>query len=179
MSKQNDSDSEFVQLMISHQTALRFYVNALMSGHMQADDVIQLANIAIWEKRGEFSMDTNFKAWMFKIARFKVLSHWRDDKRSRLWICPPQTLEKLSDAAEDLTTEELDQREKMLQRCLESLRPKDKALITLRYYKETSLKQLATDAGRSINSLEVSLHRIRRTLRDCVQRKLKQAGGEI
>ncbi|YCM46073.1 sigma-70 family RNA polymerase sigma factor [Verrucomicrobiaceae bacterium 227] len=179
MSDHTDVEGAFVHLMVSHQAALRAFVNALMSGHDQADDVIQEVNIAIWEKRGEFAIGTNFKAWTFTIARLKVLSHWRDAKRSRSWVCPPETLQKIMDQAESEGFDGGREREKALGQCLQRLRHEDRGLIMLRYQREMSLKKIAGEAGRSVNSLEVSLHRIRGVLRDCIRRKFRQAQQEV
>ncbi|MCH7228817.1 LamG-like jellyroll fold domain-containing protein [Haloferula sp. A504] len=49
----------------------------------------------------KFEVGTNFKAWMFSVARFKVMALWRDQKRRKVWSVPEETLHLLiEDAAE-------------------------------------------------------------------------------
>jgi len=146
-----------------------------MPGDSEAEDVVQEANTVIWEKRGEFAIGTNFKSWMFSIARFKVLAHWRDRKRGRIRIFSPDTLQKLIDQMEDEGFEGIGRKEDMLEQCLERLRPEDRGMILFRYTKGTSIKELAAEADRSVESLRVSLHRIRTVLRNCLRRKVRQA----
>ena len=168
-------ESGFVDLMVSHQAVLRAYVNSLMPGDSEAADVVQEVNTVIWEKRGEFAIGTSYKAWMFSIARFKVLSHWRNRKRGRILFFSPGTLQKLIEQMETDGFEGMDRKEEMLDQCLEHLRPEDRALILRRYSEGASMKALAAEADRSIESLRVSLHRIRTVLRNCIRRKIKQA----
>lgn len=169
-----DIESVFVNLMVSHQPALKAYVNSLMPGDSEVADVVQEANTVIWEKRGEFAIGTSYKAWMFSIARFKVLSHWRDRKRGRVLVFSPDTLQKLIDQMEDDGFEEIDRKEKMLEQCLDRLRPEDRGLILRRYSEGATVKALAAEADRTIESLSVSLHRIRTVLRNCIRRKARQ-----
>lgn len=170
-----DVESAFVSLIVSHQAALRAYVKSLMPGDSEADDVVQEANTIIWEKRGEFAIGTNFKAWMFSIARFKVLSHWRNRKRKRLWVFSQDTLQQMIDQMEEDGFEGIDEREQMLEQCLEGLRPEDRGLILFRYLEGGSIKGLAAKVGRTVESVRVSLHRVRGVLRECIRRKINRA----
>ena len=79
------ADAEFVALLTSHQSALRLYVASLLPGNPEAADVAQQANLTIWNKRDDFEPGTNFKAWIFAIARYKVLDFRKQKVRdSRL-----------------------------------------------------------------------------------------------
>lgn len=74
MSTPPDIEETFVRLLVSHQAALHAFVLALLPGDPDADDVVQEVNTSIWQKREEFTVGTNFKAWMFTVARFKVMA---------------------------------------------------------------------------------------------------------
>src|SRR6056297_1174929 len=85
MPKPAENESTFVALLTEHQSAIRFYVASLLPGDSRAADVAQQANIKIWEKRGDFEIGTNFKAWAFAVARFEVLNFRKKEARdSRL-----------------------------------------------------------------------------------------------
>ena len=80
-----DPDSEFVSLLTEHQGALRLYVASLLPGNPAVADVAQQVNSTIWRKRSDFELGTNFKAWVFAIARFEVLNFRKQNARdSRL-----------------------------------------------------------------------------------------------
>jgi RNA polymerase sigma-70 factor (ECF subfamily) len=169
-----DPEETFVQLVVSHQAALRAFVLSLLPGSPEVDDVIQETNAEIWKKRGEFQIGTNFKSWMFSVAKFKVMSSWRDRQRRKEWAVPEETLTKLLERVETgaaLTT--IESKHEALRYCLVQLRPVDRGLILRRYIEEYGLAELAAEVGRSSESLKVSLHRIRMLLRACVSRRIK------
>jgi len=41
--------------------------------------------LVLWEKRGQFEIGTNFRAWAFQIARYKLLQH--QARRQRACVC--------------------------------------------------------------------------------------------
>ena len=173
MPRRPDAEETFVQLVVNHQTALRAFVISMLPGSSEVDDVIQETNAAIWQKRGEFQIGTNFKSWMFSVAKFKVLSTWRDQSRCREWAMPEDTLIRLLNEVESEAFEETHTKKDALRHCLQKLRPTDRSLILRRYIEEYSLGKLAEEVGRATDSLKVSLHRIRVSLRECIWRKLK------
>lgn len=77
----NDPDASFVTLLTASQLSLLLYVRSLMPGDPAAQDVAQQANATIWEKRAEFELGTNFKAWAFSIARYEVLNRRKQQSR--------------------------------------------------------------------------------------------------
>lgn len=162
-----------MQLIVDHQPALNAFVAALLPGHPDMKDVVQDTNAAIWQKREEFELGTNFKAWCFSVAKFKVLAVWRDQQRKKVWAVPEETLERLADDAVEGCFEAEDMRVEALRECLQQLRPVDRGLILHRYFEGQTLKEVAAQVGRKADNLKGSLHRIRLVLRMCMERKVK------
>jgi RNA polymerase sigma-70 factor (ECF subfamily) len=167
-----DIEETFVQLMVNHQAALNAFVLALMPGHPDADDVVQEVNSLVWKKRGEFHIGTNFKDWVFSIAKFKVMALWRDQKRRKVWAIPDETLTKLMDDAVRLREDDQDLRQEALRECIQRLPSKERGLILSRYMQGNSLQETAQMVGRKAENLKGTLHRIRLGLRACVQGKI-------
>lgn len=167
----DDKEAEFVALLTSHQSAVRFYVASLLPGEARSADVAQQANITIWNKREDFEIGTNFKAWAFSIARYEVLNFRKKEARdARL---------QFSDELEEIIAEEfvahtgdLDARQSALRHCLGKLKASDRALIQHRYFEDASLKEYAADVGRSVGGLKVTLHRLRSGLAQCIRGQL-------
>lgn len=172
MQEDADTEEEFVQLVVNHQAALHAFVLSLLPGHPEADDVVQDVNIALWKKRDEFELGTHFKAWMFSIAKFKVLALWRDQGRSKVFNVPEETLNLLIDDAVDVCYEPEDLRHAALRQCIQQLRPADRSLILRCYFDGYSLQNAARELGRKAVNLKGSVHRIRMALRTCVERKM-------
>ncbi|BCX46890.1 DNA-directed RNA polymerase sigma-70 factor [Haloferula helveola] len=164
-------DAEFVQLLIKHQLQLRAFVLSMMKGSPDVDDIAQDVNALIWERREGFECGTNFRAWMFSVARFRLLAHWRDQKRRREWVFSEEVWESLAAEAEEHLAV-TDERHVILRQCIRNLRPADRGLVLNRYLGEDTLRELSARTGRPEGSLKVSLHRIRGLLRTCISRKL-------
>lgn len=173
-----DNDSEFVALLTEHQSALRLYVASLLPGETSAADVAQQANATIWKKRADFELGTNFKvkawifkAWIFSIARYEVLNFRKKQAKESRFV--------FSDELENLIVEELpaqdhdlEERHRRLRFCLSKLRPADRNLIEHRYFKAQPLQDYADGVGRSVNSLKVTLHRLRNRLQRRIESQL-------
>ena len=169
-----ESDSEFVAQLTACQLPLLLYVRSLLPGDPAARDVAQQTNAFIWEKRGEFELGTNFKAWAFSIARFEVLNYRKQqarDARLRFNDELEQTM------ANELTGESdlMEERHEALKGCLEELRPADRDLLLHRYSTTETLADFASAGGRSVGGLRVTLHRLRSALLECIERRLRSA----
>lgn len=173
MPSKPDPEQIFVQLVVNHQPALRAFVLSLLPGSPEVDDVIQETNAEIWVKRGDFRIGTEFKSWMFSVAKFKVMAVWRDHQRRKVWAVPDETLTKLIERIEDGALAATETRHDALRYCLGRLRAEDRGLILNRYIAGHSLDQLAREVGRKKDGLKVSLHRIRGALKVCMKRKIQ------
>lgn len=168
-----DPEQIFVQLVVNHQAALRAFVLSLLPGNPEVDDVIQDTNAEIWRKRGEFRIGTEFKSWMFSVAKFKVMAVWRDHQRRKVWAVPEDTLTKLVERIEGGAFADTEWRHDALRFCLGRLRAEDRMLILNRYIANHNMDRLARELGRKKDSLKVSLHRIRTALRACMNRRIQ------
>ncbi len=74
--------AEFVQLLTSHQPDIYLYLRSLVLDPDEASEILQEANLVLWEKRAEFQLGTNFRAWAFQIARYKLLRHQGQRRRA-------------------------------------------------------------------------------------------------
>jgi RNA polymerase sigma-70 factor (ECF subfamily) len=170
-----DKDSEFVALLTEHQGALRLYVASLLPGEAAAADVAQQANATIWRKRGDFEVGTNFKAWIFSIARFEVLNFRKRQAREARFVFSGELEEIIADELPQHASD-FDERQAALHGCLQSLKPAERDLIQNRYFHGTPLKEYAERVGRSVGGLKVTLHRIRNKLQECIDGKLATKG---
>lgn len=169
-----DPDAEIVSLLTKHQSALALYVRSLMPGDESAEDVAQETNAKIWEKRSDFELGTNFKAWAFSIARFQVRKYrFSQAKNERLVFCD-ELEETIADEFAD-EIEDMSDHQAALRSCLQKLKPADRELIHHRYFKRAPLQEFAIKAGRSIGGLKVTLHRLRNRLQICIEKRLSLA----
>ena len=68
-------------LLAQCQSRLKAYILSLLSNTSDADDILQETNIFILKHLDTFERGSNFKAWAFQIAYFRVKSYIRDRQR--------------------------------------------------------------------------------------------------
>ena len=170
-----DHDSQFVALLTQVQLPLVLYVRSLMPGNSMAKDVAQQANVKIWEKRNDYELGTNFKAWAFSIARFEVLNYRKRAARESKLMFSADLQEILADDL--LAAPAAEPMHDALRGCLASLKPHERQLLLHRYATSATLAEYAKQVGRTVGGLKVTLHRLRNLLLQCIHRKL--SAGEV
>lgn len=167
----------FVKQLLAHQTALRAYIVSLMPGSDDAEDVLQDVNVVLWEKMNDFEDGTNFRAWVFAVARIAIKAKFRDNKRHLSPSVDAELIQAIDEVWNKSAPQDTSRKQRALDRCLEQLKQKDRDLIKARYTKGTNLEIHAQEVGRSADSLRTTLSRARAKLRDCVQGRLSSEGG--
>ena len=166
------SDAEFVELLTSTQVRLRMYALALVRESSDADDVVQCACLALWEKRQSFDPERSFFSWACGVVLTEVLRLRRKRATDKLMFGEAliNTL-----AAEYLAhTREIDERRALLHNCVENLSQKDRSLLEERYTEGTKTIQIAKSRGVPPTTMYSALSRIREALFRCVESGLAQ-----
>lgn len=164
----NDEASEaaFVRLLTSHQLDITLYVHSLMPDQNEAAEIIQGTNAVLWEKRGQFEMSTDFRAWAFQIARYELLE-WRAKRRRNSVCFSDAMIDELALQAPHHAIADnglLDG----LRRCVAQLTAQDHELLNQRYASGKTCESIAKSIGRSVRWVYKALGRIRSELRNCV-----------
>jgi len=162
-------------LFVQHLPALRGFVLSLVSDFSLVDDIVQETFLVITAKAGTFQRGTNFRAWAWTIARYKVLQTLEKHAPvpDRL---APDVLEALAahGTAETWYSEEQIQH---LARCMEGLAPKAREAVELRYQQAHRPPEIASRLGWTVESVHVALSRARVFLRDCVTQRMLAAAN--
>lgn len=174
MAKQNDAEAltEFIKLLTDHQSVMRGYIRTLLPNASDIRDVLQNTNIVLWEKRSDFKMGTNFKAWALTIARYRSLEHRKKMKKNDILVFDDDLVEILSAPPKSNHPPQLELKLIALEDCLSQLPARDHELIKARYFTNTNLEDYAPQDGRSHGALRVALNRLRIKLRDCIDKKI-------
>jgi RNA polymerase sigma-70 factor (ECF subfamily) len=165
---------EFVQLFTKWQRRLFLFILAQSPNPVDAEEILQETNLVIWRKSHTFREGTNFYAWGCRIAVLEVLK-FRDRRRRYASLLSDAFVETIAREAED-NVEALEERRHALLTCLGRLAPSDRELIRQRYATGATGKSVAAQLARPANSVYQSLSRIRRTLMECITRRLAAEG---
>lgn len=170
---ERDRESEIVALLTEIQLPLRLYVQSLLPGDPGAKDVAQSANATIWQKRDDFVLGTNFRAWAFSIARYETLTYRKKQARDARLVFSEE-LESAFAAELSEPASDAERKHEALRLCLAKLRPRHRDLILHRYASAGTLRDFAEKSGRTVGGLKVTLHRLRNALLACMARQLKE-----
>lgn len=172
---QNETDFDY--LILEHQGAVRSYVRSLLPGFNGADDIAQEVLLTAWEKRLEFELGSNFKAWIFRIAHYSVQNQRRKLVRHGWLIFDDEMVAKTDPEWVDGDSTRLEAEAEALQDCLGTMKPEDRELLSIRYESGLSLEEFARKQEISPGTLKARLFRIRSSLRSCIEARLQSEEG--
>ncbi|HEU5396367.1 MAG TPA: sigma-70 family RNA polymerase sigma factor [Verrucomicrobiae bacterium] len=158
-------------LFIQNLPALKGFVLALGGSFDLVDDVIQETFIVVGAKAAEFKPGTNFRAWAFTIAKFKLLQALESSHRNSEARLSPDVLDALC-AEESNDDWMFEQQLRLLSSCTKQLAPKAYEMIELRYQHSKRPAEIAQLVGWTVDAVHVALSRARDFLRDCVKRRM-------
>jgi RNA polymerase sigma-70 factor, ECF subfamily len=164
--------TEFQRLFVQSQRRIFGHIVTLLPRLTDAEEVFQQTCVIILGKAAQFTPGTDFVRWACQIAQYEVYNYRRRLQGERLHFdrvlldrIAAYRLEK-----GDLLEEELD----ALRRCVEKLSPGDRHLIREQYRRRITSLALAAELGRPANTVYKAVQRIRRVLRECVERALSR-----
>lgn len=136
-----------------------YYRSRLRNMPEDAEDLVQETLIAIHTKRDSYDPSYPVTAWIYAIARYRLIDHWRRRKRRGEQI-------PIDDAPELFTaaTDESSDAKRDVMRLLDMLPQKQRDAIRLVKLEGVSVKDAATQTGLSESDVKVSAHRGLKTL---------------
>lgn len=165
-----------VALISAAQRPLSAYVRSLVAPWGSPEDVLQEVNLVLWRKADEYDGRGEFLSWACRIAFLQVLAHRKKLRADRLVPMDEAILGDLAGLAERRAAD-ADVRLDALRLCLAELPDESRRLIAARYADGGSVQAAADQASRTAESVRVTLHRIRKALLACVERRLGAIGA--
>jgi RNA polymerase sigma-70 factor (ECF subfamily) len=165
---------EFVMQLTQCQTRLYGFLFKRLADSEQAREVLQQTNLVLCRKAADFRSGTNFFAWAVTVARYQCMSYRTKQARNRLVFTDQVGL--LIDQEEEEASPFITQCLVHLRHCMQALSQDNRELLENRYDAGRSIEQISAALDRSVGSIKVKLHRLRRSLMNCIQGRLKEEG---
>ena len=128
-----------------------FYRRRLGEGG-ELEDLVQETLIAVHTRRASYDRDRPFTAWLFSIARYKMIDHFR---RTRRHVSVEDLAETLSvESFEAASNARMD-----VEQLLDGLPPKQASAIRRTRLDGLSIAEAAEVAGIGESDVKVSVHR--------------------
>ena len=166
--------AEFVAQITRSQRQLHAFILSMVWNPVEADDVLQETNLALWEKVSEFDSGRSFLPWAMRFAQFQALAWLKRHRRQERLVFDDDLARLL--AIETASDESIfEDRRRALALCLQKLPPEQCELIARRYEPDGSVNVMAEAGGTTPKAISDRLRRIRHALLQCIQRTLGEA----
>lgn len=170
------TEEDFMRLLQQHQTQILSFIYCLVHHLPDAEDVLQQTAITLWNKFDEFDREapeSSFLAWAKTVAKNKSLTFLRDQRRQRVRFSN-SLVEQLAERPL-WSSNENQRRLAALAHCRQKLAPNDQSLLLQCYGATTGkIQEVAANLERTVDSVYVSLSRIRKSLAECIRRTIAQ-----
>ncbi len=173
---QMTESAEFVSQITGAQRQLHAFILSMVWNPVEADDILQETNRALWEKAGEFDQRRPFLPWAMRFAQFQTMAWLKRHRRHQQRLVFDDDLVALF--AEEAAADEFafDARHRALAECMNKLRPEQRELIARRYEPDASVNAMAEAAGLTPKAVSDRLRRIRQSLQECIERTMAKEG---
>jgi len=140
-----------------------------------AEEVAQDVFVKAFEKLNTFKGKSKFSTWLYRIAYNKCLDTL-SRKRRQPTTQAYEYNDAISEASVDSVIEAIEAKElrSQLESCIGQLAVEDAFLVTLYYFEEKSVDEIATIAGLFQSNVKVKLYRSRKKLYTILVRQLPE-----
>lgn len=132
-----------------------YFRNRLRSAPEDCEDLVQETIIAIHTKRHTYDQRGPLTAWIYAIARYRLIDHVRRQKRRGIAV----PVENAEDALFTETVEDAVDARRDVGQLLETLPEKQRTAIRLTKLEQKSVREAAEITGWSESDIKVSAHR--------------------
>ena len=175
------SDEELVQLIVQEGQSDLFGILydryaplvyrkavSLVKREALAEDLTHDIMIKIFTKLSQFEGRANFSLWVNTISYNHCMQHFRKNKRMKEEEVPEEFDIMSEDDIEAEQQELLEANVKELERCLANIKKDYSVVLSMRYYAEMSIKQMAAALEMGESAIKMRLKRGREWLASCI-----------
>jgi RNA polymerase sigma factor (sigma-70 family) len=164
------NEKAFAGLMNRYRDSIYFLLLKMVNNSSDAEDLTIEAFGKAFHNLESFTPEFAFSTWLFKIATNNCIDFIRKKQTS------PAAIDQLDDDLDNLTVnlqsdlpdpEETlinDQKIKVLRDIVNQLKPRYRQLIELRYFKEYSYEEIASELNLPIGTVKAQLYRAKNLL---------------
>lgn len=164
---------EFLRLLAAHERQLSGYVHTLVPVWQDAEDVLQDTKLRLWAQFESYRREADFGAWAIAIANYMIRTQRKNYQRQRVCFSD-RLLEKIAQHLPALSSPVQDDRAVALVECVKTLSDASRNLLRLFCTGHRKIKDIAIELGQTPAATYTALFRIRRSLFDCVQQRLRE-----
>jgi RNA polymerase sigma factor (sigma-70 family) len=176
--KGGDTDA-FGSLVNAHKDMVYTVCLRMLSSEADAEEAAQDVFVKAFRSIASFQAKAKFSTWLYRISYNHCISVIR--KRVKMIDLVEEIPEGEVDEGEMNGLESIssEERSKYLKLAIESLAETDAVVVTLFYYDELSLEEIAGVTGLSSSNIRIKLHRSRKKMYQVICENLKSEVSSI
>ncbi|MDG2013414.1 MAG: sigma-70 family RNA polymerase sigma factor [Pirellulaceae bacterium] len=157
---------------------LRAWLATICPPGIESDEIAQQSFIVAYTRLDHYQLGTNFKAWLFTIAKFELRTEITRLRRVADYHTKyaPDLMRRELERRSELSPNTASEKIQHLQKCKSNLGENLRQYLTWRYEEQVPLEEMASRSGRSVTAIKKQLWKIRQLLHECVQRQLLANG---
>lgn len=167
--RDNGDQRAYAELLHRYRDSIYFMLLKMTNDSDDAEDLTIEAFGKAFRSIGQYSPDFAFSTWLFKIASNNCIDFIRRKKKNTISIDQPFRNEEYSSLSQNLPSDEedpeesmmKDQKYEMLREVVDNLKPRYRRLVELRYFKEYSYEEIATELDLPLGTVKAQLFRAR------------------
>ena len=171
--KQHQDQSALDDLMKRYRDSIYYMILKMVKTHEDAEDLTVEAFTKAFMNLDKYVPNYAFSTWLFRIASNNVIDFLRKKRIETISLHDQQDASGRDNIIGKISSdmpnpEEIfvkSQRAQILRDVLKTINPKYEALIALRYFKEFSYEEIATELDMPIGTVKVQLHRAKKMIR--------------
>ena len=146
----------------------------MIKNREEAEEVSQDTFIKIYNSLNKFKGDSKFSTWIYKIAYNTCLDRLKKNKKEENSISIDEFSDHLVKTLDNaLSALEEKERKQTIQNCLNLLSREENFLLTLYYFDDQNLDEIAKVMGINSNNVKVKLFRSRKKLAVILKKQLE------
>ena len=171
--KEGDKNA-FVALVDRYKDMVFTLSLKMLKDRQEAEEVSQDSFLKVYKSLDRYKGESKFSTWIYKVAFNTCLDRIKKNKRL-------QALANISEIDKQETTPlingldliEEKERKQLIQDCMQELEGEDGFLLTLYYFEEQSLEEIAKIIGITSNNVKIRLYRSRKKLASLLKAHLE------
>ena len=146
----------------------------MVKNREEAEEVAQDTFVKVFNSLEKFKGESKFSTWIYKVAYNTCLDRIKKNKKDEGTITIDDFSEHLVKTMENALSKMVDEeRKKSIQDCLNLLPSEEGFLLTLFYFEDQSLEEIAKIMNITANNVKVKLYRSRQKLASIIKEKLE------
>ena len=163
----NGDQKAYAELMSRYRDSIYFMLLKMINNKDDAEDLTIEAFGKAFNRLKQYTPNYAFSTWLFKIASNNCIDWIRKQKKKMLSIDNPigtddgdeMTIEIRSQGPDPVDVVMKDEKNLVIREVVEKLKPRYRILIEMRYYKEYSYEEIATELDLPLGTVKAQLFR--------------------